>query len=575
MMSAFTFQVRAPELHLNDSLDEISSKIKNGSLPQLSVRLDEKSAALFRPQLESDWGSLYSALPDFFSQFVRGRWHGKDHQHLPTTLVGDFGEFLTARVLRQKGATRIARVIRAAGLPRPDFVAWFPKRSEVIAIEVKSGSVNARRLEELTRNATRSGTSRHSFNLCAHLRDRRQDGIEQLNGLIVHPGKSRPPVGNPLSLGHARVPAHRSAVATPYFIDGRVAEAGMPWSKHSVPRACKPLRCMECVSSSHGKGMPVLLPIFFNSKVILEPLKPPNDLDGYVRAHALAASAVWTKSETLFQSAWKHLVSLLAPGRQSGNDAYALDAHLLDVLAAAVEADIVSDVKARFSEASFDAERLEYLVSAQLDEAESIFQDAKVNAQPVGTRPTIPSAGVSAQPAKTRPTIPNAEVDAQSVEARPTIPGAIAQAVPPRVTALMGRWEKYWRRRPNTRRKNRRRLSSLDPIQVEAIGSWIKETETDQSLMEATLEAPSAAIHWLPVGPDEQQEFRISAVDEQTARVVATTILELLVSRKPNAKNYVVDQVGDDELSYVVARDGPTTLGEVLISRDGAAIVRV
>lgn len=524
-MRDFTFHVRAPELHLRDDLDQISHGIWPSATPVRLVRVDEPTATLFRPHLESDWGSLYSALPDFFNQFLRGRWRGNDQQHLPTTLVGDFGEFLTACVLRTMGATRVARVIRASHLHRPDFVAYFPARREVLAIEVKAGSLNGSKLEEATWNASRAG-HKYQLNICSLLRNRREDGIEQIAATTGTPGRRRPPRGRPWDLGHARVPAHRTAVATPYFIDGRISQAGTPWAQHSTPKACRGLRCRDCVLPGARDPLPVLLPIFYNSEVILRPLPPPEDLERYVGAHALAARAVWTGSESLFHSAWRQFVSLFhADSALRKDNSKAANGHLLDILAAGVEAEVVQSTQLFLKEAGLTGAVFEAVVEEQLLEAES------------------KSLGAMSTPRWQSGSKPEKD------------------------------WEEFWRTRPQKRSRSRRRLPALEPEDGVALRNWVKETSSEQTTQEATLEIPGATVFWLPVDPDEQAEFRIAAEKPDTTRQVVDEMLKLFGGGRPDAHRSEL-KIRDGEVTYITVRDGPLLTGEAFISAEGTAIVR-
>jgi hypothetical protein len=520
-----TFQVRAPELHLSDNLAQVSRKILAGATSTLPVRVDEATATLFRPHLESDWGSIYSALPDFFNQFVRGRWQGNDQQHLPTTLVGDFGEFLTACLLRRMGARRVARVLRASDLNRPDFVAYFPARHEVLAIEVKAGSLNASTVEEATWKARRA-RRKHQLNICSALRKRREDGIDQITGTTGAPGRQRPPAGHPWNLGRARVPAHRTAVATPYFIDGRLSQAGVPWDVHSKPKACGGVRCRDCVLPGARNPLPVLLPIFYNSKVILSPLRPPDDFEGYVDAHALAARAVWTGSESLFHSAWQRFVTLFSSGaaRQREED-QAVASHLLDVLAAGVEAGVVPSAQPLLKEASITGSLFDSLVEEQLAEAEPKSQ---------GTEGT-----------------PRGRPDAAPRE----------------------RWEQFWRARPQRRPRSRLKLPGGKLDGGTPIRDWVEKTKSELLVKEATLELPGATVFWIPTNRDEQAEFRIAAETPALARQAADALLALLIEGRKGAQRFEQRLEGDAG-THTSVLDGALLVAEALIGAEGTAIVR-
>jgi hypothetical protein len=284
---------------------------------------------------------------------------------------------------------------------------------------------------------------------------------------------------------------------------------------------------MECVASGAGGPLPVLLPIFYNSKVILRPLLPPDEHERYVQAHTLATSAVWTGSEALFRSAWKQLVFLLEKARFQQDSAQAATAHLLDVLAAGVEADLVQDVGGLMKDALLTNDELGPIVDQQIHEAAS------------------------------------------------TSPDDMSSPLVLKASSPIERWEDFWLGRPRTRKRSRRKLPALGVEQGKELRDWVEETAGEQKYAEATLDAPDAAICWLPSGTDEQREFRIAARDERTAQELAMTALALLVPQRSKAQRSEDGSSSDGVMQHVVVRDGVEITGEALISNEGTAIVRV
>ncbi|HEX5754578.1 MAG TPA: hypothetical protein VFZ09_50810 [Archangium sp.] len=272
--------------------------------------------------------------------------------------------------------------------------------------------------------------------------------------------------------------------------------------------------------------MPVLLPIFYNSEVILRPLPPPDDLERYVDAHALAARAVWTGSESLFHSAWMQFVSLFHVDKDFYKGAAgAAGGHLLDVLAAGVEAEVVQSTPLLLKEAGLTGEVFESLVEEQLREADPKSQSM------MGT--------------SRRPSVSKFEAD----------------------------WEEFWRTRPKKKSRSRQRLPALNPDGGGAIRNWVNETASEQSTQEAILETPGATIFWLPADPDEQAEFRIASETPDTTRRVVDEVLKLFGGGRPGAQRLEL-RVRDGEVTLITVRDGALLTGEAFISAEATAIVR-
>lgn len=270
----------------------------------------------------------------------------------------------------------------------------------------------------------------------------------------------------------------------------------------------------------------MLLPIFYNSKVILRPLRPPDDLKSYVDAHALAARAVWTGSESLFHSAWRRLVSLLSSdGVRQREDAHAVASHLLDVLAAGIEAEVVPRAQPLLQEARITGELLESLVEEQFAEAESNSQGT------VGT--------------------PRVRSDSAPQE----------------------RWEHFWRTRPERRSRSRLKLSGGKSDGGAMIRDWVEKTAGERSIKEAALELPGATVFWLPTDRDEQAEFRIAAETPDAARQVADALLELLKGKREGAQRSE-QRLRGDEVTHISVRDGALLAAEAFIGAEGIAIVR-
>lgn len=101
----------------------------------------------------------------------------------------------------------------------------------------------------------------------------------------------------------------------------------------------------------------------------------------------------------------------------------------------------------------------------------------------------------------------------------------------------------------------------------------MKETSSEQTTQEATLEIPGATVFWLPVDPDEQAEFRIASEKPDTTRLVVDEMLKLFGGGRPDAHRAEL-KIRDGEVTYITVRDGPLLTGEAFISAEGTAIVR-
>src|SRR5262245_25181028 len=134
------FRYISPVLKLDDELQSIKDAVLRERSATRELLVDEALFAAFASRLDGHWGSLYKQLPLFFQELLHGNWEGDADQRVPSSLLGDFGEFVGAAIVQRKenAPTEVARVIRASALARPDFIMLNGKTSKVTAIECKA-----------------------------------------------------------------------------------------------------------------------------------------------------------------------------------------------------------------------------------------------------------------------------------------------------------------------------------------------------------------------------------------------------------------------------------------------------
>jgi len=338
------FWLVAPVLKAKAGAEDIQKAILEARTKPESLLVSDRQYDDFATRLEGHWGALHQAVPTFHSALMAGGWDGAAHQAVPSSLLGDFGEFLATEAfkLAVAGDVRIARVIRSPGLPRPDFIILDRRRNRLIALESKAATMNAARLRQRIQR-----TGKAYLNVCSTLRGRRENARPQIASSVVASsvGAERLVLTPQVNFGRARVPAHDLAIATPYLVDGRALGGKLPFERKNRPRQCWKLSgrkgCCDCLAQDER---PLLLcPIFTSSPDEDEGLPLPERPDGFFDAYLSLNRAVWVDSPELYGDGFARVLNQWnLEGHSRGQRISAL-LPILDLIRFGVERDLASD----------------------------------------------------------------------------------------------------------------------------------------------------------------------------------------------------------------------------------------
>jgi len=381
----FSIPLVCVNLPLGASLNAIKDAVADARFHG-SGFVDSDEFALFQPKLDSDWGPLHHSLIGFIQSVFDGGWRATAMQHAPTSLVGDFGEYYLAKQYCDahigRGA-RVARVVRAQGLKRPDFVIWDPARSRLTALECKTSIINSANIRQrMFRRAQRSA----DLTLCSTTKERRNKGLAQVcskstktERAVVLPQRSplsTPPDRDVTDYNESRVLANRSVVGTLVVPDGRLKQG----NTHAPVRVHHPQGCDDtCLNCPAGVSR-VHVAFFTNNSIEIRPMLPedrPELGEEAFRAQLLLARALWCDSTAMFMRGLEDLAwlarSLSRGGSESERLRYAV--LVLDAVAAGLEARLVRAEQAFLLLRSGFTGILSAAYTAQLTEAAPTRQD--------------------------------------------------------------------------------------------------------------------------------------------------------------------------------------------------------
>jgi hypothetical protein len=516
------FQIVTPKLHIRDRAPVIKKGILAARAKPLDLAVAPERLEQFAPRLEGNWGRVLGALPEFYADLLAGNWRGDDSQSVPTSLLGDFGEFLAAEVVRQLHVpqARIARIVRPSGDKRPDFLCFDPAKNEIIALESKARTNNAERLRA---KAARRSFDPLTYSICSEIVARRWEALEQISSVYrlnrpLGSGKASAVVTKRVKR-RARVSAHRSAIATPFIADGRFALGMLPGLKFEAQESCG----HTCATCLRGTGAPmVLLPLFFNSKTVIEPMVPQSPAQVF-EAYMLANKADWAEAAEFLHEAFSSLLhTTLEPKSQ---------AHLqplLDMVAFAADND--------WADAGKMLKELEHLAGREaLTDAITLHDFER------GTHPTAmvaPGVAVSATSTDDVTSAPGSERRGPKRSQPPPTPPAKAHEVE---LVHPERWLEEHSRRSIRRPRDQASLPSL-----------FHEGVTWESVASTLRRAPSAtAVTALPVQEDRNvwicraplarrtTQLRVVAKTAEDAALAAAQLLAL--SKRPSRERLAND----------------------------------
>jgi hypothetical protein len=512
MPTSWSFDLVSPRVPLLADLLALKTAVLGARATPSRVTFSSDDFTAFSPRLEGHWGPLHGTLPEFFAAVLAGSWDASLWQAVPTSLLGDFGEFMGVRAFQASlpRRSRVARVVRASGLKRPDFIVFDPSQSRLTAVECKAHSVNAVRLRAKTRPGART-----SLNWCTACRGRRNDGLEQIGSKVV--GIRRAPSGKLVvevrDYRRGRVIAHATAIVTPFFPDGRL-RPGLLFDAGAFtePRICN-MRCTECLL---GTSAPLILaPVFHNAPEEVHPLSPVGeDSEAWFEAYLECAKALWTKSQSQFDESWTYLVTLWREHPMTAESGPATLQPLLDIVARAVE--IGLDVALAIGALELPDEELEEALTLHSLETVPVTEAAEID---VDGKPGQPDERVDRELAKLPPP-PRGAVE-RSTEERP--PAVAAAQVPGEVDGVpLERWLTDLAV-PNAGR--RRRRGPLPPLTLgERALAWLEEEPDAEVTLRGALEpdGPPVSIWRAQRAGDAAVEVRVATRGQaQTRRAVA------------------------------------------------------
>ncbi|MDY7232112.1 hypothetical protein [Hyalangium rubrum] len=525
------FQIVTPRLHIGDKASAIKKGILAARAKPLDLEVAPETLEQFAPRLEGNWGQILSALPEFYADLLAGNWRGDDSQSVPTSLLGDFGEFLAAEVVRQVHVprARIARIVRPSGDMRPDFLCFDPAKNEIVALEAKARTNNAERLRA---KAARRSFDPLTYSICSEISARRREALEQISSVYtlsrpLGSGKASAVVTKRI-VRRARVSAHRSAIATPFIADGRFVLGMLPGLQFKKQKSC-PHTCSECLRRA-GAPM-VLLPLFFNSKTVIEPMVPKSPAQVF-EAYMLANKADWAEAAEFLHEAFSSLLHT-TPEPQS-------QAHLqplLDMVAFAADND--------WADAGKMLKELEHIAGREALTDAVTLHDFERGTHPTAAMAPGVTASGSADEVMSAPQV-DREGPKRGPPARtPPAKAKEVELVPPET------WLKEHSHRSIRRPRDR---ASLPPLLLEGV-TWETVASTLRRARSATavtaLPVREGQNVWLYRAPLSRRttELRVVAKNADDAALAAAQLLAL--SKRPSRERLAndVERYRDDLLS--------------------------